>query len=157
MRGETHRPQWEDSAAYRGTPDDKDGARHRTAYLWMVEQYEKAMGAKMNNAPAWVVFCRERAEGFVKCNAQEVVIELDVPDAELFITQYCHSPMCKWECVLHGDACHLDECTRVGCQCSATPESIRESWSRLLTLGDDASNWQGVLDRFEPSWYVGSG
>lgn len=154
-RGEVHRPDWKLSAACKGTPVDRDGQLHRNAYTWMVQRFEESKKRPMPNAPAWVVFSADRAKRAVKDEAQEVILEFRVPTEELFITQYRHSPMCDWECVLRGEACHVQTCSVYGCSHGATPQSIRETWDQLLVLSDDCSDWQGVLDRFEPSWYRG--
>jgi hypothetical protein len=151
--GLVHRPNWCMSAAFIPTPGDPNACLHRTAYLWMVEQYERAMTRSMVNAPAWVVFFEDRAT--IKDKNCEVVIELEVPSTEIFITQYVHSPMSNWECVLHFEPCHDESCSAnpTGCPHVVTPQLIRQSWDALLVLSDNERDWQGVLDRFEPSWY----
>ena len=152
-RGDVHCQPWLRSAAYMGTPCDPDGRCHRRGYLWMASQYAKRMGCRLRTAPVWVSFASSKAFCSVKDFEVEVVLELTIPRSELLISQYFRPPSDNWERVLANSsflahAC-FDSLDRI-----SKRRAKRATWERLFILSDDPSDWQGVVDRFEPRWLV---
>jgi hypothetical protein len=106
---------------------------------------------RSRNALVWVGFSAAGVS-LAKKRRDDVTLELCVPRDEILISQYANG-MSSWESVLWNMACHGPDCGP--CLCSANQLSIRRTWQRLLMLSGTDADWQGVLDRIEPSWYRG--
>jgi hypothetical protein len=146
--GETHVQPWANTAAY-DLPDRFRRHAHKRAYLWIAREYAVHIAPPVG-ALVWVGFNLVRT---VECRkADDAVLILRVPRSILLLSMY--EPW--WRSVLEGWCTDhdVDWGLHDRWPCACTGHRRRESWETILTVTGNPADWQGVLDRLEPSWLV---
>jgi hypothetical protein len=151
-RGEMHRQDWRDCAAFDDGKTEWFRRTHRRAYLWLTAQFASKIGWRPRNALVWVAFCYRCIIDYYKLDAQsQAIVRLRVPRSELLVLD---QP--SWEKrVLSDDTYFEHEGSGPVQTFRPSYRERRRNWNKVFSLGEKPEDWQAVVDRIEPDWFLG--
>lgn len=158
LRREVHIQPWSASAAHDRELPLLTRINHRRGYLFMAREFERRMGHPLTEAPVWVGFDLEATRGSQALYPQraqnESILTLAVPFDELLLSTY--NPwiydILDCFCIDRGHKAFGFRFPALRCGC--TGRQRRDSWLSIFDLSRNPKEWQGVIDRIEPSWLI---
>jgi hypothetical protein len=158
--GERHVQPWSESAAYNPRVHRLVRIAHKRGYIWIAKQYELRTGQPLQAAPVWVAFDLETIMDlrgptmFPQRRVDSRVVALEIPHSAVLYSRHFlwTERVLRGVCLHHGESATFNP---TGTTCRCTARSRRTSWEGIFSLPDDRSEWQGIVDRIEPTWFRG--